>query len=631
VRAAGRFERTDFITDIATAMSDSVAEVRAAAADAMAQAVTHGGMAAARIALVTQLERERDPMVRGTLAESLGRLPDSSSEELRASASIIAGLAVDSGSAGSSMAPAATVRGVARGLFFLTRNRASRGAITDSLKGVLWRLVSYGRGTPPVADWDDATEARMLAASIVVAEGDASDSTLDAILADPDPYVREKAFAGVQLVTDSGRARALLTRGLGDPAAIVRFRALGVYVRRRFYAPDCGVLVRTTHDADESVALAAVDAAVRCGSDPRVPPLLDSLAGRLAGPGPGDARWQMPAHALVSLASVDANRARRRIGAFAANGDFFVRSYAAMAAGQLNDTALLYRLARDAHPDVRTAAINGLEGLVGHQADSVYLASLDSNDGQLLRTACTALRGSHESRAFLMLETALDRVTAMRRETSRDARVALLDRMKEFGGAPVADAVRSYLADFDSTVATHAADDIQAWTGRRPRTTWTPLQRVATPDFAALAALEQTRVTIEMEDGGTLTLALFPFDAPTNVARFVRLAAHGYYNGLTFHRVAPFFVVQGGSPDANEYTGDSLFTRDELGLDNRRGSIGVSTRGRDTGDGQVYVNMVDNVALDHEYTVWAAVTSGMSVVDGMEEGARIRRVTVRAP
>jgi cyclophilin family peptidyl-prolyl cis-trans isomerase len=132
-----------------------------------------------------------------------------------------------------------------------------------------------------------------------------------------------------------------------------------------------------------------------------------------------------------------------------------------------------------------------------------------------------------------------------------------------------------------------------------------------------------------MADGGRVELRLFPMDAPTNAWRFARLARAGWFDGLTFHRIAPFFVVQGGSPHANEYEGDGPFTRDEVGLENRRGTLGVSTRGRDTGDGQLYFNTVDNVRLDHDYTVFAEVVRGMDVVDRMQEGARIRRVEVR--
>ena len=71
------------------------------------------------------------------------------------------------------------------------------------------------------------------------------------------------------------------------------------------------------------------------------------------------------------------------------------------------------------------------------------------------------------------------------------------------------------------------------------------------------------------------------------------------------------------------------FTRDELGVPNWRGTVGLSTRGRDTGDAQFYINLVDNVRLDHEYTVFAVVTRGMDVVDRLLEGAVIRRVTER--
>jgi cyclophilin family peptidyl-prolyl cis-trans isomerase len=137
-------------------------------------------------------------------------------------------------------------------------------------------------------------------------------------------------------------------------------------------------------------------------------------------------------------------------------------------------------------------------------------------------------------------------------------------------------------------------------------------------------------VEIEMMDGARVALRLLPFEAPTNAARFARLARRGYFDGLTFHRVVPNFVVQGGSPHANEYTGDGPFSRDELGLaGNWRGTVGLSTRGRDTGDAQIFFNLVDNVRLDHDYTFFAVVVEGVEAVGRVLEGARIRSVRVR--
>jgi cyclophilin family peptidyl-prolyl cis-trans isomerase len=137
---------------------------------------------------------------------------------------------------------------------------------------------------------------------------------------------------------------------------------------------------------------------------------------------------------------------------------------------------------------------------------------------------------------------------------------------------------------------------------------------------------------VTMQRGGAFELQLLADDAPATVARFVRLARQGYYNGLTIHRVVPNFVLQGGSPGANEYMGDGPFMRDEVGLrTHARGTLGISTRGRDTGDAQIFVNLVDNPRLDHQYTVFAAVATGMDVVDGIVEGDVIERVDVLEP
>ena len=70
--------------------------------------------------------------------------------------------------------------------------------------------------------------------------------------------------------------------------------------------------------------------------------------------------------------------------------------------------------------------------------------------------------------------------------------------------------------------------------------------------------------------------------------------------------------------------------RDELGGEpHLRGSVGISTRGRDTGDGQLFIDLVDLPRLDHDYTVFGRVTSGLELLERVLEGARIERVTVK--
>jgi cyclophilin family peptidyl-prolyl cis-trans isomerase len=142
--------------------------------------------------------------------------------------------------------------------------------------------------------------------------------------------------------------------------------------------------------------------------------------------------------------------------------------------------------------------------------------------------------------------------------------------------------------------------------------------------------MDGAKVTMVMMNGDSIELRLLPFDAPTNANRFYRQASTGYWDGLTLHRVEFNFVVQGGSPNANEYRGADAFSRDEVGVDNNRGTLGISTRGHDTGDGQIFINLIDNTRLDYLYTVFAEVVKGMAGVDRMLEGAQIRKIIVRS-
>jgi cyclophilin family peptidyl-prolyl cis-trans isomerase len=96
--------------------------------------------------------------------------------------------------------------------------------------------------------------------------------------------------------------------------------------------------------------------------------------------------------------------------------------------------------------------------------------------------------------------------------------------------------------------------------------------------------------------------------------------------------VVPNFVIQGGSPGANEYAGDGPFVKDEINdRPHVRGAVGLSTRGRDTGDAQLFINLVDNPRLDFEYTVFGHVlVRHLANLDAVQEGDRIVNITFRA-
>jgi cyclophilin family peptidyl-prolyl cis-trans isomerase len=187
------------------------------------------------------------------------------------------------------------------------------------------------------------------------------------------------------------------------------------------------------------------------------------------------------------------------------------------------------------------------------------------------------------------------------------------------------------MEDYDPVVAERVAEILTGWTGEKVHASSRRLTPIPPPGPGLLARYARSRVVLEMEDGSIVRLALRPYLAPTNVHRLVQLASSGRLDGLAFHRIAPNFVVQGAGPGSNEYAGHGRYTRDEVGIAaNLRGSMGLSTRGRDTGDGQIYINLVDNLRLDHMYTVLGSVVDGMDAVDRMTEGAVIRRAWVES-
>ncbi|MEM9896262.1 MAG: peptidylprolyl isomerase [Bacteroidota bacterium] len=132
---------------------------------------------------------------------------------------------------------------------------------------------------------------------------------------------------------------------------------------------------------------------------------------------------------------------------------------------------------------------------------------------------------------------------------------------------------------------------------------------------------------------GIMKLEFFEQDAPKAVANFVELASKGYYDGLTFHRVIPNFVIQGGCPKGDGTGGPGYHIDCELDGDNQyhdRGVLSMAHAGRNTGGSQFFIcHSRDNTAhLDRNHTVFGKVTEGLEVIDLIREGDVMEKVVV---
>lgn len=135
----------------------------------------------------------------------------------------------------------------------------------------------------------------------------------------------------------------------------------------------------------------------------------------------------------------------------------------------------------------------------------------------------------------------------------------------------------------------------------------------------------QIRITT---DKGVIIFELFPGEAPKTVSNFVYLAKGGFYDGLTFHRYEPGFVIQGGDPNGNGTGGPGYRFEDEpVKRPYDRGIVAMANAGPDTNGSQFFIMLAD-VPLPPSYTVFGKVTKGMDVVDQIRAGDRMTSVIV---
>ena len=129
---------------------------------------------------------------------------------------------------------------------------------------------------------------------------------------------------------------------------------------------------------------------------------------------------------------------------------------------------------------------------------------------------------------------------------------------------------------------------------------------------------------------GDIQMELDPNLAPKSVNNFVHLARGGYYDGLTFHRVVPDFVVQGGCPEGTGRGGPGYRFDDEpVKGDYIEGAVAMANSGPDTNGSQFFICTVDDRhKLDKKYNLFGYVMKGMSVVKEMKVGDTMEKVEV---
>lgn len=351
IRALGRLERPALVTDLLPGLRHRLPEVRAEAANAIAQAsqglrnaaVPATTLATAQQALAARLQVEADPVVRAAICESIARLPYRADADIaRAETTLVDVLA---------RGASRTDRlGVAKGLEALARLHGRAHALKPETLRTLADLSTVDADRTGSEALRDARVRRLaLDALIHLSAVDTSIATRAA--ADPDAQVRRLAAVAAETVEGG---EGILTRALSDPAPMVRAEALRALARRSGPAV-CEPAVAALSDREIRVALAAIDQLAHCGADGGAMALLQHLLEE-APAAPTDRGWQRQAHALLALASADPDRARMALPALLSSPVRPLRTGAARAAAMLREYDTPGGFGHDGHEDAEDAA-----------------------------------------------------------------------------------------------------------------------------------------------------------------------------------------------------------------------------------------------------------------------------------
>ncbi len=180
-------------------------------------------------------------------------------------------------------------------------------------------------------------------------------------------------------------------------------------------------------------------------------------------------------------------------------------------------------------------------------------------------------------------------------------------------------------------VAIKAAEAYSKLTGKKSELSIPLNNKVneASPSQQDITLALRSKLALETSKGRIL-MDLLP-EAPLTATKIMQWSAKGFYNGLTFHRVVPGWVVQGGDPRGDGEGGDGLI-RDEVSMyPHDPYTVGIATGGKDTGSTQMFFNLNANTRLNGSYTVFARVTEGFEVIEQLELGDRILKAEVLSP
>jgi HEAT repeat protein/cyclophilin family peptidyl-prolyl cis-trans isomerase len=606
--AAGRIGDASLVPSLITRMNDTEPEVRQMCAFALG--LIGDTRAAERLVFALA---DPEPLVKARAAEALGRvggtragpalvkfIQDSQPRESGV-------LTIRGDDPGSERDP---WLGLRLALFALVRLKD--GPAAEQV------LLASGR---PRFDWWAATWTAMRL------EHPPLRPVLAAAVASKDPLSRALGARGLGALKDPTALELLvpLLRDPDEPVVVSALRALGAVGDVRGVAPAATAL-RTENPTLAAEALSALA---------RMPP--DRALRAAVVPFLGHADPGVRAAALPVLARMDREDFALVLSGLDRDPVWFVRAALAGALGEAGDEVslgVLGAMVKNEEPRVLPAVLEALRKARGAESREVLARHLEHADVAVRAAAVEQLQALKLAGITPMLQQAYAR---SRDESELDVRLAVVAALREQKDEAAAEALRQIAAQDSSRAVRALASQALKALGREAP--WPGTEAVERPlldyrdamapyELAPDLAVYTPRVLLHTRHG-VIEIHLNVVEAPLTSASFMDLARRGFFAGLTFHRVVPNFVVQGGDPRGDGSGGPGYTLRCEVGQrPYGRGAVGMALSGKDTGGSQFFITHSPQPHLDGGYTLFGWVSKGMEVVDKIRPGDEIQRVEV---
>lgn len=465
-------------------------------------------------------------------------------------------------------------------------------------------------------------ETRRMAAYCLARLGErTADPVLLKLLDNDDDYIRSMAIRGLQSVGDLENMKEI--NDLFDDKSIeVQINVLRAMNRLGFQSIlETDPIIKLASEGHPNVRVTAVQLLGNIGATTTLPYLIEYSSEPFV---------RLQQVALIAAAQVAREKSLDFLANYLAHPDWRIRDAVAQSLGGIeNESALqaLQQMINDPDPTVQATVLDALAARNIDGLTKILRLKMDHPE-PIVHVNALGLLADRADSTQLVSDLAT-RYNNPDSELTVDFRRQMVDVLGNIESEEALALLQKMILDDSYVVRREAAHKVEDRLGEP-----VPIAPVETgrtlSDYKELLQKYPDQLTARIRTNrGDIEVELYPQDALLTVDNFVRLARGGYYDGLTFHRVVPNFVIQAGCPDGNGWGGPGYEIRDEINRHQYdRGAVGMALSGKDTGGSQFFITHSPQPHLDGGYTVFAHVKKGMDVVDQIVQFDTIQTIEI---